>query len=43
MHTDLYYVLNTLDGSDIPHFTMRCLFCECFNNLGGNYIPGKSR
>lgn len=42
-HPHSYYVFTTFDGLNLPHFAPFCLFCDWFNNLRGNYIPGKSR
>ena len=42
-HPHSYYVFTTIDGLNLPRFAPFCLFCDCFNNLSGNYIPGKSR
>ena len=41
-HPDFYYVFTTFDDLNMPHFATFCLFCDCFNNLSGSYIPGKS-
>lgn len=39
-----YYIVDTInDAINMPHFAAFCLFCDCFNNLSVNYIPGKSR
>ncbi len=42
-HPHSYYVFTTFDGLNLPRFATFCLFCDCFNNLIGNYIPGKLR
>ena len=43
IHPHSYFVFNTIDGLNLPHFAPFCLFCDHFNTLGGNYILGKSR
>lgn len=41
-HLDFYYFFTTFDGLNMPDFAPFCLFCDSFNNLSGNYIPGKT-